>query len=114
MPILEKPVTRAELMRDFSNHHNEMIKAVADLESGAMAIDAEMHSDLEKVFLETGSRQDNLWGFNIYPEKHGEDFIVFSSLINLRPRAGNMSMFIENQELQARILSVVRKWVTDA
>lgn len=113
MTVLEKPVSRAELMRDYCRHYEGMTKAVADLDKGVMAIEAEMHADLEKIFLESGSRQESLWGFNIYPEKTGGDFIVFSSLINIRPRMGNTSMFIENSEIQSRILAVVNKWISD-
>jgi hypothetical protein len=113
MPILDKPLSRADLLRDYCRHYDDMTKAVADLESGVMAIEAEMHSDLERLFLEAGSRQENLWGFNIYPGKQGEDFIQYTSLINIRPRAGNTSMLIENPAIRAEILSVVPKWVTD-
>jgi|TARA_B100000959_G_scaffold202277_1_gene211729 hypothetical protein len=42
-----------------------------------VAIDAELHSDLEALCLENGSRQNALWGINYYPEIDGEDFIEF-------------------------------------
>src|SRR5690606_22625316 len=67
MPILEKPLTRADLLRDYCLCYESMTKAVADLDSGAMAIEAVMHADLEQLLLKAGSRQQNLWGFNIYP-----------------------------------------------
>jgi hypothetical protein len=114
MPILEKPLTRADLMRDYCRHYEAMTKAVADLESGAMAIDAEMHADLEKVLLEAGSRQGNLWGFNLLLDETGDNFIVFTSLINIRPAQGNVSMDIQDPIVCEKIRHIVRRWIPDA
>ena len=30
-----------------------------------MVVDAELHADQERVLLENGSRQENLWGINL-------------------------------------------------
>ena len=50
------------------------------------------HADEEYLLLENGSEQKNLWGINIFPEQIGNsDFIVFDSMINLRPNEGNRS-----------------------
>ena len=40
---------------------------------------------------EDGSAQENLWGFNLWVEEKGEDFIEFDSLINIRSWQGNPS-----------------------
>ena len=32
-----------------------------------MAVDAELHADLESLLLEDGSQQKLLWGINLYP-----------------------------------------------
>ena len=34
-----------------------------------MVIDAELHADEEQYLLQRGSKQENLWGVNFYPEK---------------------------------------------
>lgn len=46
-----------------------MIKAVVDVERGIMAIGGELLADEEAVLLENGSRRENLWGINLYPEQ---------------------------------------------
>lgn len=85
------------------------MKAVVDLGQSILAIDAEMHVDLEAFLLESGSKQDDLWGINLYPDIPGEDWIEYDSMINLRPRQGNRSRGVENLDLQIQIRELVEK-----
>ena len=50
-----------------------------------IALDAELHADLEAYLLERGSDQEDLWGINLYPKKERKDFIEYTVLINIRP-----------------------------
>jgi len=75
MQILQKSITRAELAALAENTFGDMIKCVADVRLGSLALDAELHADLERLLLENGSAEVDLWGFNLYPEEEGEDFI---------------------------------------
>ena len=52
-----------------------MVKGVVDVERRLIAVDAELHADLESLFLNEGSILTDLWGINLYPEMEGEDFI---------------------------------------
>ena len=70
-----------------------------------------LHSDLEQLLLENGSCQEDLWGFNIYPEVEGDDFIEFDSLINIRPRQNNRSRHVEEESIQLRIREIVNNFV---
>lgn len=76
-----------------------------------ISIDGELHSDLERFLLENGSVQEDLWGFNIYPQMEGEDFIEFDSLINIRPRQNNRSRYVESEEIRERIKGMVNKFI---
>ena len=49
--------------------------------AGVEMVDGELHSDEESVLLEQGSKQENLWGINIYPDETGDSFIEFDSMI---------------------------------
>lgn len=90
----------------------DMVKAVVDLELGIMAIGGELHADEEAVLLERGSRQEHLWGINLYPEEFpGEDWLEFDSMINIRPSQGNRSRSVEDHVLQERIRAVVAELV---
>ena len=68
-----------------------MTKGVVDIEKEVVAIDAELQADLEMLLLKNGSKQEQLWGIDLYPDENGEDFLEFDSLINIRPRQNNRS-----------------------
>lgn len=111
MEILEDQVTLEYIKRLSDILYGDMIKAVADVDRGLIAVDAELHSDLESFLLQDGSDQSALWGFNIYPEAEGEDFIEFNSLINIRPRQGNRSHDVEDSAVREKIKSIVKQYI---
>ncbi|MCQ2174037.1 MAG: DUF5674 family protein [Bacteroidales bacterium] len=111
MIILDKKISVEELTETAGELYGDMVKAVADVANGKLAIDAELHSDLERLLLENGSNQNDLWGFNIYPEMEGEDFIEFDSLINIRPRQNNRSRYVESAEVRERIIEIVNNFI---
>ena len=76
-----------------------------------MAVDAELHSDEEQALIESGSRQEHLWGINIYPELSGDDFFEFDSMINIRPAQKNRSRGVEDEKIRKRIMKIVNKLV---
>lgn len=90
----------------------DLVKAVVDIEREIMAVDAELHSDEEALLLTNGSKQENLWGINFYPDLLGEDFLEFDSMINIRPSAGNRSRGVDDPKTREKIREVVDKLVT--
>lgn len=91
-----------------------MVKAVVDVENELLAVDAELHSDLEALLLEGGSKQKFLWGVNLYPELKGrEEFIEFDSMINVRPSQDNRSRGVESEAIRKKISDVVSKRIKD-
>jgi len=76
-----------------------------------MAIGGELHADGESILLDSGSEQQNLWGINLYPQKKGEEFIEFDSVINLKPSQGNRSRGIENPKVQEKIKEIVERLI---
>lgn len=111
MRILENVITLAELKQIAQDTFGDLVKAVVDVDRELVAIDAELHSDLEALFLEDGSKQNSLWGINFYPELEGEDFIEFDLMINLRPSQGNISRGVDSKDIQAKIINIVKKWI---
>jgi hypothetical protein len=109
MRVIDKPVPFEELWKSGTGDYNDMIKAVVDIEKGLMAVDAEMHSDLEALLLESGSRQPSLWGINIYPpEEAGRNpFLEFTSFINIRPAQNNKSMEVLDRSVKQKIEETV-------
>jgi hypothetical protein len=89
-----------------------LVKAVVDIVRGVMILGAEMHADEEALLLEEGSRQADLWGINLYPDRFGTpDFIEFDSMINLRPRQGNRSRSVEDPEARRAVTALVARLV---
>ena len=111
MQILTEKISREQLKELASNTFVDMIKCVADVNRGLLAVDAELHADLEFMVLENGSEQENLWGFNLYPDETGDDFIEFDSLINIRAWQGNRSRDVENESVRKQIKELVSKFV---
>ncbi|MBI2161290.1 MAG: hypothetical protein HYU25_13110 [Candidatus Rokubacteria bacterium] len=93
---------RADLAR-LLGLFGDIIKYVADVERGVIAIGGELHADAEQVLLEQGSRPADLWGANYYPGRGREGCIEFTSLINIRPARGNRSMEVEDPAVRERI-----------
>jgi len=111
MKITKEKLTPTELKEMSGRIFGNMVKAVVDVERGLLAVDAELHSDLEALLIQEGSKQANLWGINLYPEAPGADLVEFDSMINLRPSQGNRSRGVESQDTRQRVLAVVQKWV---
>ncbi len=78
-----------------------------------MAVDGELHADLEALLLEDDSQQQDVWGINLYPDLEGDDWIEFDSLINLRPSSGNRTCSVEDVRVQGQIRDVVRRLVSE-
>jgi len=111
MKILKDKITLDELKTVAEARFGDMVKAVVDVERELVAIDAELHSDLEALLLEDGSRQKDLWGINLYPDLDLKDLIEFDSMINMRPSQGNRSRGVDSAPAQKRILDVVNAWI---
>jgi len=109
MKIITKSLEFAELEVMAAAIFGNLVKAVVDVDRELIAVDAELHSDLEALLLEGGSKQKNLWGINIYMEMQGDDFIEFDSMINMRPSQGNRSRGVEDKELRKKIIEIVTK-----
>ena len=112
MQILQQAISMEKLKELAQNTFGDMIKCVADVKRGLLAVDADLHADLEHLLLEDGSAQEDLWGFNLWVEEEGEEFIEFDSLINIRSWQGNPSRGVENPEVQKVIKSIVDKFIT--
>jgi len=109
MRIVRETMALEELRQMAAATFGNLVKSVVDINREVMALDAELHSDLEALLLENGSAQEDLWGINLYPEISGEGFIEFDSVINLRPSGGNRSRGVDSEELRKKITVIVSK-----
>ena len=111
MQILQHPISRKDLRSLAENTFGDMIKCVADVRLDLLAVDADLHADLERLLLENGSAQEDLWGFNLWVEEEGDDFIEFDSLINIRSWQGNPSRDVLNPDNRKAIQEIVSHFI---
>ena len=111
MRIITEEISINELKDMPGNYFDEMIKGVIDIKREILALDAPMHADEEAVLIENGSRQDDLWGINIYPLNDNNNLIEFESLINIKPQLNNRSITIQSKEIKERINSILDKMI---
>lgn len=111
MKIIDKNISIDELNKTAKEMFGNMVKAVVDVEKKIMVIGGELHSDEEALLLERDSKQQNLWGINIYPEINNESWIEFDSMTNLRPSQENRSRGVDSSEIRKQILEIVNTLV---
>jgi len=110
--IVSDKISLLELQQMAQEGFGDMVKAVVDVDKEIMAVGGELHADAEAVLLVYGSKQSDLWGLNIYPERGRDEMIVYTSLINIRPRQGNRSMEIEDQAIKEKVKLIILKLVS--
>lgn len=111
MKIVTDKITLEELKKMGEKSFNGLVKAVVDVEKEIMLVDAEFHADEEDFLIKNGSKQENLWGINLYSDKTGDEFLEFDSMINVRPSFGNKSRSVDNSEIRKKIISLVNKLI---
>jgi hypothetical protein len=110
--IVRTPVARAELRSLSEADFGDFVKAVVDVRRRVMAVGGELHADGEAALLDDGSRQDDLWGINLYPAERSDAWIEFDSVINVRPSLGNRTRGVDDAEQRAAIQGIVAALVT--
>ena len=103
----QEPISLDELRRLAAERFGDLVKAVIDLERRVMLVDADLHADQEAELLAGGSRQQDLWGINFYPDLPESDWLEFDSMINLRPSSGNRSRGVDDPGTRERIAVLV-------
>jgi len=101
--VLDRRIDRQELARLVGLFFGDMVKYVADIERGMVAVGGELHADAEQILLDSGSHQANLWGANYYPGLGRDGCIEYTALINIRPAQGNRSMLIQDAGVRDRV-----------
>lgn len=113
MLLIDRPTPKDHLLKEHSSFFGSMIKAVVDVRKGIIALDAELHADLENTLLEKGSRQEDVWGINLFLGKKKGDWIEYTALINLRPSMDNRSMEIGDPDTRQRVFEIVNRLIID-
>ena len=110
--VLREPIAPLEL-EPLKFWHHTLVKGVADIRRGVIALGGEWHMDANTVLIADGSEQQDMWGFNVYPREKRDKAIKYNSMINIRPLQGNRSMDLHNVELQKAIRTLVGRIIPD-
>ncbi len=110
--IIKDPISKTELLDIAKNQFGDFVKAVVDVKKEIMAVGGELHADEETLLLQNGSRQENLWGINLYLNKLSDEFIKFDSMINIRPSQNNRSRGVESLDVQRKIRDIISKLIS--
>lgn len=113
MKIVTEKIKLKELKEMTAVMLGNMVKAVVDIKKEIMVVDAELHSDEEALLLKEGSKQEDIWGINIYPDLSADERIEFDSLINLRPKSGNRTRGIDDPKIHDKIKSIVNRLIEE-
>jgi len=107
-------ITVDELKQMSEKMYGELVKADVDVAQKIIVLDADLHADIEAYMLENGSKQGDLWGINLYPDKYEtDDFIEFDSMINIRPSQNNRSRYVEDKAVRKQIVDIVNQVVVN-
>jgi len=97
--------TRKKVAEDLKGY----IKVVVDIRRKILAAGGEKHVDDERLLLEDGSLQEDLWGAGLDLETGEMDF---DSLINLRPMQ-NRSREILDEEIRKKATAIIQSLLKD-
>ncbi len=106
--IVTVPITRAEAKEIAQEFYKEMVKGVVDVKREILALGGEWHMDANKILLEDGSLQRNIWGFNFFPD---DGRLQYTSLINIRPLQNNWTLEVKSKELRRNMERIIRKLI---
>jgi len=105
--IIERPIEPGELARLVDRFFGDMVKLVIDVRRRVVAVGGELHADAERLLLEAGGEQADLWGANYYPGQGPEACLEYTALINISPARDNPGMEIMDPAIRAAVREIV-------
>jgi hypothetical protein len=90
------PYTKEEILK-LREQFDSYIKTVIDIEKRICSAGCDRHFESEKMLLDQGSKQEDLWGGGIDLETKTIDN---NSFINIRPKQGNTSNEIQDSKVR--------------
>ena len=98
--VVKDKISKDELKEIGKEFYDFMITGVVDIEK-------EYHIDANGVLINEGSKQADIWGFNVIFDKEKDSWIEYISLINIRPKAGNMNMEVQDKKIREKMKKII-------
>lgn len=107
MQVIDKKLSPKEIS-SLSAKYGNYVKLTVDIDKKILVIGCELHADGEKILLDSGSLQDNIWGGGINLKTKEIDA---TAVLNLRPRLKNNSLEILDPLRRDKFIQVVSKLI---
>lgn len=108
--LITSRINEADLQK-VSEDFDGYIKVVVDIEKGILVAGGKRHVDGEKMLLDGGSRQSDLWGGGLDLQTNEIDY---DSMINIRPNDNNPGREVLSLDIRKNLDKIIRKllrWV---
>lgn len=104
-----KPYTKEEIKK-LQEVFDSYIKTVIDIKKKICSAGCDRHFESEKILIEQGSEQADVWGGGIDIETKEIDF---NSFINIRPRNNNTTNEILDKKLRKRFENLTKYFLKE-
>ena len=109
--ILNKKINIEEVKKLADLWYGTMIKGTVDIESKRVALGGDYHIESSEILTESGSKFEDIWGFNIRFEENPDGVLEFDSMVNIKPNFGNRSRSINNEEIIKKATEIIYKFI---
>ena len=109
--ILDHKINIEEVKKMADFWYGTMIKGAVDIEGGRVALGGDYHIEDSELLTSTGSKFEDIWGFNIRFEENQEGILEFDSMVNIKPNFGNRSRNISNEEIIKKATEIIYKLI---
>ena len=73
--VRDRKISQKEIIGLCQSWFDDMFKVVVDIKRAIVCAGRDMHADAQELLIETGSKQTDLWGANIYPFRETKNLI---------------------------------------
>ena len=109
--ILDNKISIEEVKKLADLWYGTMIKGTVDIELGRVALGGDYHIESSEMLTASGSKFEDVWGFNIRFEENPNGVLEFDSMVNIKPNFGNRSRNISNNEIIEKATKVIYKFI---
>ena len=109
--ILDKKISIDEVKKLADIWYGTMIKGAVDIKSERVALGGDYHIEDSELLTSTGSKFEDIWGFNIRFEENLDGVLEFDSMVNIKPNFSNRSRKIGNEEIIKKATEIILRFI---
>ncbi|MBI5401128.1 MAG: hypothetical protein HZB12_03390 [Candidatus Yonathbacteria bacterium] len=91
--------------------YGTMIKGTVDVAQNKVALGGDYHIESCELLVKNGSKNENVWGFNIRFEEGENGVLEFDSMVNIKPAQGNKSRGILDENITKKAEDIIKSWI---